>query len=203
MPDDIHALIFDFDGTLADSMPSHYLAWHATVARHGITFSEQRFYELAGWSTRHLADMLVQEFGANISGERLAQEKEAEFQRMTVHIVPIQPVIDIAAENRGKLPMAVATSGMRKIVTPILEELKILDWFDAARHGGRREAREAGTGHFSGSRAAAERRAVAVPGLRGRRSRLRIRPPGRHAVCGRAAVDPGIADIGKRKAAGI
>ena len=112
-------------------MPSHYLAWHATVARHGITFSEQRFYELAGWSTRHLADMLVQEFGANISGERLAQEKEAEFQRMTVHIVPIQPVIDIAAENRGKLPMAVATSGMRKIVTPILEELKILDWFDA------------------------------------------------------------------------
>jgi beta-phosphoglucomutase family hydrolase len=128
---DIRALIFDFDGTLADTMPMHYRAWQATLARHGMALSEQRFYELAGWSTRHLAEMLIRESRAKLTVEQLALEKESEFQRMTDRVVPIQPVIDIAAENRGQRPMAVATSGMRMIVTPILRELGILDWFDA------------------------------------------------------------------------
>jgi beta-phosphoglucomutase-like phosphatase (HAD superfamily) len=42
------ALIFDCDGTLADSMPVHFLAWQQTEAEHGIAFSEDRFYALAG-----------------------------------------------------------------------------------------------------------------------------------------------------------
>jgi HAD superfamily hydrolase (TIGR01509 family) len=131
--DDIRALIFDFDGTLADTMPTHYLAWEATLARHGMALSEQRFYELAGRSTRHLARMLVDEFGAQITGEQLALEKEAEFERMALHarMEPIQSVIDIAARHRGQLPLAVATSGMRKIVLPILQKMEIAEWFAA------------------------------------------------------------------------
>lgn len=127
---EIRALIFDFDGTLADTMPTHYLAWKATLSRHGMEMSEQLFFELAGWSTRHLAEMLIREFEATLTPDQLALEKEAEFQRMARHIAPIQPVIDIAARHRGRLPMAVATSGMRMIVTPILTEMHILDWFN-------------------------------------------------------------------------
>jgi beta-phosphoglucomutase family hydrolase len=125
------ALIFDFDGTLADTMPTHYLAWKAALDRHGMAFSEVRFYELAGWSTRHLAEMLIQEFGRELSVERLALEKEAEFVRIADQIAPIQPVIDVVAKYRGQKPLAVATSGMRQIIVPILEKLQIASWFDA------------------------------------------------------------------------
>ena len=32
----IHALIFDMDGTMVDSMPTHKQSWHALAQRHGI-----------------------------------------------------------------------------------------------------------------------------------------------------------------------
>lgn len=126
----VRALIFDFDGTLADTMPTHYRAWHNTVTRYGLVFTEQRFYIRGGWSTRRIAEMLISEAGSTLSPARLVEEKEAEFQRLTTHVQPIEPVVDIARKTRGLLPMAVATSGLRKIVQPILESLKLSDWFD-------------------------------------------------------------------------
>jgi beta-phosphoglucomutase-like phosphatase (HAD superfamily) len=35
-------LIFDCDGTLADTMPAHYKAWTAMLGRFGIPFPERR-----------------------------------------------------------------------------------------------------------------------------------------------------------------
>ncbi len=130
-PETAQALIFDFDGTLADTMPTHYLAWKATLERYGMSMSEARFYELAGWSTRHLSEMLIREFGRDVSVEQLALEKEAEFVRIADRLPPLLPVIDIVAKHRGRKPLAVATSGMRKIIVPILEKMQIAAWFDA------------------------------------------------------------------------
>ena len=41
-------LVFDMDGTLADTMPTHFIAWSQSMAVHGIDFPEERFYELGG-----------------------------------------------------------------------------------------------------------------------------------------------------------
>ena len=41
-------LIFDCDGTLADTMPVHFTAWAAMLAPHGVEFPEAQFYALAG-----------------------------------------------------------------------------------------------------------------------------------------------------------
>ena len=128
--DSIHALIFDFDGTLADTMPTHFTAWEAAIKPYGLNFPEARFYELGGWSTRRLAEMLLTEAGNPLSAEQLVREKEAEFQRQARSIQPVRPVVEIAASHRGRLPMAVATSGLRRIIAPILAELQLTDWFD-------------------------------------------------------------------------
>ena len=45
------ALVFDCDGTLADTMPTHFRAWTATLTRYGIPFPETRFYALGGVPT--------------------------------------------------------------------------------------------------------------------------------------------------------
>ena len=44
-------LIFDCDGTLADTMPAHYKAWTAMLGRYGIPFPEPRFYAMGGMPT--------------------------------------------------------------------------------------------------------------------------------------------------------
>ena len=47
-------LIFDCDGTLADTMPAHYKAWTAMLGRHGIPFPEPRFYAMGGMPTAQI-----------------------------------------------------------------------------------------------------------------------------------------------------
>jgi HAD superfamily hydrolase (TIGR01509 family) len=129
--DSTRALIFDFDGTLADTMPTHFTAWEAALKPYGLVFTEERFYQLGGWSTRRLAELLIEEAGSPLSAAQLVQEKEAEFQRQAQRIQPIVPVVEIARRHRGVLPLAVATSGLRSVIAPILSELNLANWFDA------------------------------------------------------------------------
>lgn len=129
MSQNIRALIFDFDGTLADTMPTHFEAWDATLKPYGLSLSKEQFYALGGWSTRRLAEMLISEAGSSLSPAQLVHEKEAEFQRRLVDVRPIEAVVEIAAQHRGVLPMAVATSGLRYIVGPVLKQLGLAEWF--------------------------------------------------------------------------
>src|SRR5277367_1558116 len=77
----IDAIIFDCDGTLADTMPVHYEAWQETMSEYGLFLSEDRFYALGGWPTLALCDMLVRETGSSADPRQIAHEKEAAFQR--------------------------------------------------------------------------------------------------------------------------
>jgi len=38
------AYLFDCDGTIADSMPLHYLAWKKALGEWGCEFPEETFY---------------------------------------------------------------------------------------------------------------------------------------------------------------
>jgi beta-phosphoglucomutase-like phosphatase (HAD superfamily) len=128
------AFIFDLDGTLADTMPSHYQAWSRIAARHGLTFPEARFYALGGVPTAKIAAMLISEAGLPLDPLVVSREKEeAYFAGLTggVGVVAIEPVLALARQHRGEGPMAVASGGVRRIVIRTLEALGILDWFAA------------------------------------------------------------------------
>ena len=62
----IKGLIFDCDGTLADTMPLHWRAWNAVMLRHGIHFSEERFYAMGGVPSRDILKLLREEQGLGI-----------------------------------------------------------------------------------------------------------------------------------------
>lgn len=135
------ALIFDCDGTLADTMPAHYEAWVATLSRYGIDFAEDRFYAWGGWPTRQVAATLLKEAGLTADPEQIAVEKETVFRRVISSIQPIEPVVSVARRHLGQRPLAVATGGVRNIIEPILQQIGILDWFptivtseDVTRH---------------------------------------------------------------------
>jgi HAD superfamily hydrolase (TIGR01509 family) len=131
-PAGTRGLIFDCDGTLADTMPAHYRAWTAMLGRHGIPFSEARFYELGGVPTAQIIRILSVETGVVVTDvDAMVVEKETEFLACIHAVQPLEAVVAVAAGYRGRLPMAVASGGYRETVTRTLDQLGIRGWFDA------------------------------------------------------------------------
>jgi len=124
-------LIFDCDGTLADTMPLHWQAWQVIVKRHRLNFPEERFYALGGVPSRDILKMLSAEQGLDLDHLAVAHEKEAEYLPLLAQAQPIAAVVEIARKHFGKLPMAVASGGNRHIIEQVLEHLAILHLFDA------------------------------------------------------------------------
>ena len=127
----IKGLIFDCDGTLADTMPLHWRAWSLITQRHGLHFPEDRFYSLGGVPTRDILKMLALEQGRSLDHLAIAHEKEQVYLPLMADIEPIHAVVEIAKANHGKIPMAVASGGTQPIIVSVLERLKIRHLFDA------------------------------------------------------------------------
>jgi HAD superfamily hydrolase (TIGR01509 family) len=136
MADPKRGFIFDLDGTLVDTMPSHFVAWTAIAARHGLTFPEARFYALGGVPTAKIAAILIAEAGLALDPAAIALEKEQRYYdglAAGAGIRPITVVLDIARELRERQagPLAIASGSVRRLVTRTIEALGIAHWFAA------------------------------------------------------------------------
>jgi len=128
----IKGLVFDCDGTLADTMPLHWRAWQLITQRHNLKFPIDRFYSLGGVPSRDILKMLADEQGRTLDYIAVAHEKEeAYLPLMMAEVEPIHVVVEIARENFGKIPMAVASGGTQSIINQVLEHLKIRHLFGA------------------------------------------------------------------------
>lgn len=125
----VNALIFDCDGTLADTMPAHYRAWLEILLPHGIAFPEDRFYSMGGMPTGKIVEMLFGEAGKVPDVALMVRQKEEAFLRSLGDIRPIEKVVAVARAGRGVVPMAVASGGHRKMVEKTLRQIGVLEWF--------------------------------------------------------------------------
>lgn len=126
------ALIFDCDGTLADTMPLHWRAWEQTARKYELHFTEARFYELGGVPARHILAMLFTEQSRHgLDAHAIALEKEERYLLLLPEVKPIEPVVELARVCRGRLPLGIATGGSRPGIPLVLRALGILDWFGA------------------------------------------------------------------------
>jgi beta-phosphoglucomutase family hydrolase len=124
-------LIFDCDGTLADTMPLHWRAWQMITQRHSLHFPEDRFYSLGGVPSRDILQMLAKEQGRSLDHIAVSHEKEEAYLLTLEQVEPIHAVVEIARANHGKIPMAVASGGTQKIICMVLDHLKIRQLFGA------------------------------------------------------------------------
>jgi HAD superfamily hydrolase (TIGR01509 family) len=138
---DYDAILFDCDGTLADTMPAHYRAWLAVTEPHGIPFGENRFYSLGGRPTRDILATLATEAGVTLDIDEAAQLKEQRFLDQIDGILPIRPVVDVVRRCQGMVPLAVVTGGYQDVCQRILRRLGLTDAFatvvaseDTSRH---------------------------------------------------------------------
>ena len=125
----IQGLIFDCDGTLADTMPLHFHAWQSTLQRYKIALDEDRFYSLGGQPTVKIVQLLAGEQGLELDAHVVAHEKEEAFLARLTEVKPIAPIVDIVRANVGKLPMAVASGSHRAVVFDVLKIIGLDDLF--------------------------------------------------------------------------
>lgn len=122
-------LIFDCDGTLADTMPLHWKAWQVVAKRYRLHFTEERFYALGGVPSRDIFKMLSDEQGITLDPLAASKEKETEYLTLLEHVRPVEVVVSVARAHAGKLPMAVASGGTRPVIERVLRHLKIRHLF--------------------------------------------------------------------------
>ena len=131
LPEGIKGLIFDCDGTIADTMPAHYKAWVEALGEYGVEFPEALFYEFGGIPTPRIVELLNERHGHDMHPMETAIYKESLFERYIPQVMPIEPIVDVIRAYDGRLPMAVATGGMRHICHKTLDVLKLRDKFAA------------------------------------------------------------------------
>ena len=131
IPPHVRGLVFDCDGTIADTMPLHYRAWVAALREHGAEFPEAMFYEMAGIPTVRIIEILNERHGYRIPVQEAADHKESLYVALVGEVEPIEPVVRLVKAYAGRLPMAVATGGTRAICSKTLQSLHLLEHFQA------------------------------------------------------------------------
>lgn len=131
LPDgEFDAFIFDCDGTLADTMPTHYRAWQIALGEHAADFPEAMFYELGGVPTSRVVEILNERHGHTLPVDETVEVKERHFLELSSEIAAIEPVVSLAREWHGRKPLAVASGGHRRIVLNTLRALGIVELFN-------------------------------------------------------------------------
>ncbi len=124
------ALIFDLDGTLADSMPVHFIAYKNILSDYGIDFTPELFATLAGIPAVQTIERLNEMFGTKMDPYKTGHLKEAEYEKIMHYMKPITSVVEVVKEYYGKLPMSVGTGGYRRLAQKSLEILGLDKYFD-------------------------------------------------------------------------
>lgn len=108
-------LIFDIDGTLADTMPAHFRSWQQVAKRYGFEYPESLFYQLSGMPTADIISYINEHQGLNLNPDEVVRAKNEAYLALNGAIRVIEPVFKIVKENHGKLPMALGTGEYREI----------------------------------------------------------------------------------------
>jgi HAD superfamily hydrolase (TIGR01509 family) len=127
---DFRAYLFDCDGTIADSMPLHYIAWKTALAEWGCDFDEKLFYSWGGKPTRKIISDLNLMHGLKMPVEAVARHKEELYYQLLPQLKPIPEVLEIINAQHGRIPFAVVSGGRLDSVTRSLTVLGLMDKFD-------------------------------------------------------------------------
>jgi beta-phosphoglucomutase len=125
-----HAFIFDMDGVLVDSNPTHKIALKQFCRKHGYNLSETDLREKIYGRTNR--DWLLNLFGT-LSEETIrayAEEKEALFRELYIDIKPMDGLhLFLEKLETAGIPKAIATSAPRANVDFTISRTQIERFF--------------------------------------------------------------------------
>ena len=128
----IKGLIFDLDGTLADTMPYHFKGWKTASQKFGANIDTDFLRKHTGTPGWIIADEIIKKNNLNgsVTTDQILNEKLIEFYKYQPLVKPIVPVVEIVKKYFGILPMAVGTGGHREAVERTLSITGLRKYFD-------------------------------------------------------------------------
>ena len=132
--------IFDLDGVIVDTAKYHYLAWRKLANALGFEFTQKQNEQFKGVSRKRCLEILLQIGGIKASQEQFNKwlvEKNEDYLSLIEgmdesEILPdVQKVLTLLKKNH----MPIALGSASKNARPILEKVKLMDYFDVIVDG--------------------------------------------------------------------
>jgi HAD superfamily hydrolase (TIGR01509 family) len=129
-PREFGAYLFDCDGTIADSMPLHYIAWKQALAEWNFDFDEKLFYAWGGMPIAEIISTLNKQYNLNMIVETVCERKENAYYELLPQLKAIPEVVEHIEAQHGRIPLAVVSGSTRGSVVASLTALQLLDKFN-------------------------------------------------------------------------
>ena len=136
----MQVVLWDLDGTLADTEELHFEAWQATMRELGVDYTYAKFIESFG---RTNADVLPELLGRDVTPtliETVSQQKETIFRDILRRqgVQPLPGVVDwLDHFQRAGWRQVVSSSGPMANIAATIDALRIGDFFASLMSGAR------------------------------------------------------------------
>lgn len=122
----LQAVIFDFDGVIADSEPLHLRAFQQTLALEGIALSAEAYYaRYLGFDDVGLIEAVAKDMGRTMTADELTslvRRKGAQMQALMHDGSTLFPgAADFIRASAAQVPVAVASGALRHEIVEILD----------------------------------------------------------------------------------
>lgn len=125
------AILFDLDGTIVNTDPIHYQAWREMLLTYSINIDEA-FYKsrISGRLNPEIVKDILPQLSI-AAGQNFADEKEALFRQLALHLKPLSGFLEILAWTElHQMKRALVTNAPRLNAEFMLEVLGITATFD-------------------------------------------------------------------------
>jgi len=125
------ALLFDLDGTLAETDSLHLPTWVDTLAPYGVQVDEELYRDrISGRNTAEIVRELLPDL-ADEEGRSIGDAKEASFRERASGLEPLPGLIDFIKRRKERgMRIALVTNAPEENVKAILLALELGDSFD-------------------------------------------------------------------------
>ena len=127
------AVIFDWDGTVADTKKTVMESFRRVLSEASCTISDEFIERRIGVGTRKIMEDALRECGVDFDEEALERlvERKIEFQtELTGAVDLFEGAVELLDALHGRVKIALATMGPRKVVDKLLSEKSIRRYFD-------------------------------------------------------------------------
>ena len=122
-------LLFDLDGTMADTEPLHWMAYNALLKAYGVFLTPENIRNYIGHSEKAIYDMIKRDFGTELDYKKFAEERLSKYLELVeeTNLMPRAFMDGILSSFEGA--KGIVSSQMPHIVKALLRRWRYEKFF--------------------------------------------------------------------------